>query len=338
MDDPLIVGQKILSSVYRQQENFGADYTAKVLKGSKEQRICNNGHDRLSTHGLLKDEPRRAILDWIGQLIQQGFLSKAGEFSTLKITETGWELLRGEASPRLLRPADHSSAVTKSQRHDPHSWEGVDRGLFEQLRSLRTEKAVDLGYAPYMVFGDASLRDMARLRPITSEGFLQVHGVGQKKCDDYAAEFTAVIADYCREQNIASEVTPSPPGRTPNSVRATSKSPSRGALMAFDLFDAGKSVEAVAEEMGRARSTTQGYLCSYLEQRKITDPVRWVDPTLIAEVEQAISELGASPLKPIKQRVDPTIDYETIRIIATCWQNRNSCSEAIDRPRHPQAE
>ena len=344
VEDPLIVSQKILSSVYRQEQKFGADYTAKVLKGSKEQRICDNGHNRLSTHGLFREESRRTILDWIGQLIQQGFLVKEGEYSTLRITKEGWRLLRGEVSPRLLKPAgllDVSSTRESSgtrTNHDPHSWEGVNRDLFEQLRALRTEKAVALGYAPYMVFGDASLRDMARRRPTSWEGFLIVHGVGQKKCDDYATEFISVISRFCNDQNIDSDVDPSPAEGVSNTSsiqnegRSMPKSPSRGALMAFDLFDAGKSVEDVAEEMGRARSTTQGYLCEYLQHRQITDPVRWIAPSFIAEVESAIAEVGPSPLKPIKERVCESIDYDTIRIVSTCWINRHS-SSTVSLPR-----
>jgi ATP-dependent DNA helicase RecQ len=212
VDDPLVIGQKILSSVYRQQESFGADYTTKVLRGSKEQRICNNGHDRLSTHGLLEGESRRAILDWIGQLTQQEFLRKEGKYNTLKITEQGWRLLRGEVTPRLLKPAREAKASRVKVKHDPRSWEGVDRGLFEELRKLRTERAVELGFAPYMVFGDASLRDMARRRPTNAERFLDVHGVGQKKCDDYAAAFTAAISRYCQDYGLDADIDPLAPG------------------------------------------------------------------------------------------------------------------------------
>src|SRR5712691_1451270 len=91
--DAMILGQKILSSVMRQEQRFGSDYTMLVLKGSKDQRILQNGHDRLSTYGLLASENQKAIRDWIEQLVGQGFLKKDGEFHDLKITPRGWELL-----------------------------------------------------------------------------------------------------------------------------------------------------------------------------------------------------------------------------------------------------
>ena len=75
-------------------------------------------------------------------------------------------------------------------------WEGVDRGLFDELRALRREIAQSKGLPPYTVFGDAALRDMARLKPHSLEEFLTVHGVGENKRDQYGAQFLAVIRDY----------------------------------------------------------------------------------------------------------------------------------------------
>jgi len=76
------------------------------------------------------------------------------------------------------------------------SWEGVDNDLFEKLRGLRLEKARELGVPAFIVFGDAALRDMARLKPTSPADFLNVHGVGQKKCDDFGEAFTAAVAEH----------------------------------------------------------------------------------------------------------------------------------------------
>jgi ATP-dependent DNA helicase RecQ len=104
IEDALIVGQKILSSVVRQKERFGGDYTANVLKGSKIQRILDNKHDELSTFGILKEHDKQSIRDWIEQLASQGFLEKEGEYNVLKVTPSGRKLLKGEMKPRLLKP------------------------------------------------------------------------------------------------------------------------------------------------------------------------------------------------------------------------------------------
>jgi len=191
VEDPLVIGQKILSSVVRQEQRFGADYTVKVLRGSSEQRILDNRHDQLSTYGLLADADVRAVRGWVEQLVAQGFLAKVGEYNVLIVTESGRQLLTGEVTPRLLKPS-RAARARKSRAHDD-SWEGVDRELFERLRELRRELADEKSVPAYVVFGDASLRDMARQRPGTPAEFLEVHGVGQKKAADYGEVFLAAI-------------------------------------------------------------------------------------------------------------------------------------------------
>lgn len=212
VDEPLIVGQKILSSVVRQGQRFGGDYTAKVLKGAQEQRVLQNGHDSLSTFGLLKEFNASTIRDWIEQLCSQGFLAKEGEYNILTVTESGWHLLRGEATPRLLKPRvkrkKKSEAATSQVQKE--SWEGVDRGLFEHLRVLRRQQAEKLAMPAYIIFGDGALRDMARRRPTTSDAFSLVRGVGQRKLQDFGDLFCEAISDYCEQHKLDTNVTPKP--------------------------------------------------------------------------------------------------------------------------------
>jgi len=204
--DALTVGQKILSCVMRLQQRFGGDYTAKVLIGSKDQRIVQLGHDRLSTWGLLADENVRTVRDWIEQLVSQEFLAKIGEYNQLQVTPTGWQLLRGEVTPRLLRPVRQSKSAKAPKARGTESWEGVDRGLFAELRRLRHETAAAQQVPAYIVFGDAALRDMARRRPTTPAAFRQVSGVGDKKLADYGQEFVDCIIAYCRSHALPMDV------------------------------------------------------------------------------------------------------------------------------------
>ncbi len=328
VDESLTLGQKILSSVYRQQQRFGVEYTAQVLKGSREARIVQNGHESLSTWGLMKDETKPTIMDWIGQLVQQGFLEKVGEYNILKITSEGGRLLKGEVAPRLLRmrPKEALSRERRTRTQvDPHSWEGVDRELFEELRKLRTSKANEMGLPPYLVFGDAALRDMARRRPSTPEGFLKVSGVGKKKCDDFGDEFTAVIRAHCEAKGLKMDVTPS---MTPSPVKSTPSAkkaggPSAGALTAFPMFREGLSVADVSSRMARAESTVQGYLNQFLEGEKITDPSPWVHLPLVERIEKAIAIVGGEgALRPIFEQLDGSVSYDAIHVVVRCWRNR----------------
>jgi ATP-dependent DNA helicase RecQ len=198
VDDALVIGQKILSCVLRLREAYGASYTAQVLVGSREQRILDSGHDQLSTYNLLGEYDRKDVRGWIEQLVGQGFLEKTGEFSVLRATPEGRRLLRGELTPQLLRPAAKQRCEAKVAIE---SWEGVDRALFDVLRAWRRQKATERGVPPFIIFGDATLRDLARVRPTTADRLLAVHGIGEKKLADYGAELLAEIAAYARRSS-----------------------------------------------------------------------------------------------------------------------------------------
>jgi ATP-dependent DNA helicase RecQ len=195
VDEPLVVAQKILSCVVRVGEGYGGDYVAQVLVGSKEERVVSRGHNRLSTYGILASQDKKCVRGWIDQLVSQQFLTKTGEYNVLRLTNAGWQVLRGELAPRLLQPP---RKMRGSSRAELQSWEGVDRNLFERLRDYRRRKSEERGVRPFVVFSDATLRDLARRRPSTVDGLLGVHGIGAKKCDQYGAELLREIAKYCR--------------------------------------------------------------------------------------------------------------------------------------------
>jgi ATP-dependent DNA helicase RecQ len=327
VDEPLVLAQKILSCVVRLGERFGGDYTAKVLAGSEEQRIIELGHDKLSTHGLLSDSSHSAIRGWIDQLIAQEYLSKSGEYNTLSLTDLGRQILKGEGAPQLLRAAAPGRrARDRGGDSAVDSWEGVDRGLFEQLRVLRTQLAGARGVPPYVVFGDAALRDMARRRPSTVEAFVQVRGVGEHKRNEYGEAFVAAILDYCTAHNLPLDV--APPRKSAPRMRNDGGQSSPGlnasAIAAFVHFRRGASLEEVMQQMNRARSTVAGYLHNYLRFDRVTDPSPWVAPPLARRIESALETVGPGPLKPVFEHLGGDVSYDDIRVVATCVANRDS--------------
>ena len=186
--------QKILSCVLRLKERFGADYTAQVLAGSKEQRILANGHQSLSTYGLLDQVPKQTVRDWIEQLCAQGFLAKQGDYGVLGVTPEGWTVLKGGQTPRLLKPA--APSARRESKAVRAGWGGVDRDLFESLRALRKRIAAERGLPAYIVFGDETLREMARKKPADRYAMLAVKGVGEAKMAQYGERFLAKIREH----------------------------------------------------------------------------------------------------------------------------------------------
>ena len=115
------------------------------------------------------------------------------------VTPHGRELLRGKVTPRLLRSADAKKRQKRTSEKLAADWEGVDRDLFDDLRILRHDLAAQSGVPAYVVFPDATLRNLARTRPSTLDGMLNVKGIGEKKLGDYGEAFLECIQDYCHE-------------------------------------------------------------------------------------------------------------------------------------------
>jgi len=157
MEDSLVTAQKILSCVVRLGERFGGSYTASVLVASRDKRITENGHDTLTTYGLLSEHSRHTVHDWIEQLIGQDYVKKTGEYNVLNVTEKGWGVLKGKETPRILKPAQKPAKVS---RIAADSWDGVDKGLFEALRKLRAAIAGEKKVPAYIVWGLAKIESI----------------------------------------------------------------------------------------------------------------------------------------------------------------------------------
>jgi ATP-dependent DNA helicase RecQ len=211
--DSLVLAQKILSCVVRLGERFGADYVADVLRGADSARIKAMRHDRLSTYGLLRDHRKTEIRNWIDQLEGLECLARdGGEYPTLSVTPRGRRVLHGEETVRLFRTVarprrgegrrpTRRETVDAMSREAPGgvSREAIDHDLFEALRALRRTMAEERGVPPYVIFSDASLREMASERPTTEDAFLRIKGVGHHKLTELGPRFLACIRQHLEQ-------------------------------------------------------------------------------------------------------------------------------------------
>jgi ATP-dependent DNA helicase RecQ len=316
-DDALVTAQKILSCVYRLDERFGADYTAAVLTGSREGRILENGHDALSTYGLLADRSKRLVRDWIEQLVGQGCLAKRGEYHVLGLTDRGWEAIRGNVTPRLLKPAE-----APAKRPTPDSWDGVDRDLFDALRRLRREVAREMHVPAYIVFGDAALRDMARRRPSTVDGFLLVSGVGQAKARQHGERFVAAIGEHCRSHRLEQDVDPGvrPVPKASRSRRRATVNLTR--QLASARFERGESIASVAEAIGKTETVALNHLLDFLRTEKRTSPEPWASMALFERVAAVVDRTGTADPRAVRRALGGPSDDLGVEICLACLENR----------------
>jgi ATP-dependent DNA helicase RecQ len=195
------LGQKVLSTVVRTGERFGAGHIVDCLTGKATDRIVALGHDRLSTFGIGAD---RKPAEWravIRQLVASGFLDiDFAGFGGLSVSGRGRRLLRGEEAVRLrtdsLRRA--GGRVRKVRKETEVS--AADDGLLQRLKELRLELARERNVPPYVIFHDATLVELASRRPVTREAFAEVHGVGARKLEHFADPFLATICRHAAEE------------------------------------------------------------------------------------------------------------------------------------------
>ena len=189
--------QKALSCVYRTGQIFGAGYLTDVLRGRVNERIRKFGHDRIPTHGVGADIDAYSWRSVFRQLVARGLLSVdlAGHGS-LRLTAASWPVLRGEEKVRMrddLRPARAGARrqpKAPPTPPDPATW---DESLWEALRTRRTELAKAQNVPAFVIFHDATLREMVHHRPRTLEELARLSGVGETKLRRYGAGFLAVI-------------------------------------------------------------------------------------------------------------------------------------------------
>ncbi len=196
--DAVTVARKILSTVARVGQRFGAAHVTNVLRGSDSEQVRSRGHHELSVFGLMQDATIDELRGYIDQLLAHGLLQQGGdEYPILQITADGLALLKDAgASPELslARQKRPDRRLQKRSRVETEGWEGVDRDLFEELRVLRLEIARRRRVPPYVIFHDTTLREIARSKPKTKDELRHVYGVGDRKAEDLGELVLGVVA------------------------------------------------------------------------------------------------------------------------------------------------
>ena len=204
VDDPNILTQKILSTVVRIGQSWGAGHVIDVLRGRLTDQVTSRSHHELSTFGLLSDVPVAELRGYLDQLIEQEFLLRtSGPYPVLQLTDDGIAALKGRPKAELYRqPRPVPGQRRRRTDTDPAAWEEVDRELFEVLRQCRLEIARGRGVPPYVVLHDSTLRDLARRRPTTTSELLECYGVGVRKAEDLGPIILEAIRSFCGEESL----------------------------------------------------------------------------------------------------------------------------------------
>lgn len=184
--DATEVARKLLSAAFRTEMRFGITHLADVLAGKDNEKIRSFGHNRLSVFGIANDEEQRLIRPVARTLLARDAL-RADEYGGLSFGPAARAILKGEEEVPLVLPPRRE----RRRKEGAQVW--PDDPLFDALRARRRELAKEQGVPPYVIFHDATLRDMAALKPRTLSEMGNVSGVGSRKLDAYGAAFLEVI-------------------------------------------------------------------------------------------------------------------------------------------------
>nr|WP_249529611.1 DNA helicase RecQ [Paenibacillus brevis] len=190
--------QIVFSCIHRMRERFGVSLVASVLKGSRNKKVLQYGFDTLPTYGMMPRRSEREIAELINALIAEGYLALSeGQYPIVRLQQPAGEVLKGQRQV-MLRALEETTrgqnaAAGGSSRRRSNSYidenSAVNETVFEQLRLIRRELAEREHVPSYIIFNDATLREMSAVCPATESEMLRIKGVGEVKYRKYGKLF-----------------------------------------------------------------------------------------------------------------------------------------------------
>ena len=192
--DASIDSQKILSCIFRLDQRYGISTIVDCLKGSNNKNSKEKNLKSISTFGIMKDKSSKYIKDLIGVLVADGYIKVSGlKYPILKLNEKSKEVLfsKKKVYIRDLKVENKKEKIEKFNESNSY-----DNDLFSILKKLRLEISRKRNIPPFIVFSDASLSEMARLKPKNEKDFIKIKGVGDKKLKQYGKIFIEKIKEF----------------------------------------------------------------------------------------------------------------------------------------------
>jgi len=178
--------QMLLSAVYKTGQNYGIFYIIDIIRGSKEQRIIKNHHDRLSVYGIGDEYSKNQWHSIADKLLEIGALS-IGKFKVYKLTPLAIDILKSQKE--VFIRSDRLEIKKAIPKKKVTYFDDYDVEMFDRLRELRNRIARDNAVPPYVVFSDKTLKELSQSKPQSKEQMLLVYGIGEVKFQKYGKEF-----------------------------------------------------------------------------------------------------------------------------------------------------
>tara|TARA_R110001583_G_scaffold3934_1_gene23719 strand:- start:340 stop:2466 length:2127 start_codon:yes stop_codon:yes gene_type:complete len=297
--DGTVIAQKILSTIARLKESEATGTVIDVLRGAQNANILDKNYQEIKTYGIGKDISWNHWQHYTIQLINQGLCEIAfHKNNVLRLTDLAKAVLFNNAKVQLSQPLskEEQMAVRKESKSKPVN----ENSLFEKLRQLRFQISLQENIPAYLVFNDATLKEMESKKPVTSEAFKEINGVGQRKLEVYGEMFINEIKAFVE-------------AKPKKKKKKTRKSDT--ALETYELFKTGVTVKDIAETRGLKPNTILAHLEKLYHDGKDIDIYRLISKDDVAKVAKAKKELqDPEGLKPYFEHFEEKMEYSTIRL------------------------
>ncbi len=304
IEDWTIEAQKFLSCVARCRERFGMSHIIDILRESKNKKIEQNGHHLLSTYGIGKDKTVEEWRNLARSLLHQGFLTETTDgYRVLKLNQRSWEILRQKRTVYVAVLPSSSQKRTSQNNLDIETQQ-----LLIRLRKKRKWLADAQNTAPYMIFSDQTLREMAQVKPKHLDQLANCSGVTEHKLNQYGEAFISEIQAFLHEKRLPIPV------------------PSQTKMKTLRLAQQGYSIEDIAQTRGMRTRTINDHLCELIEMNQPVKLEQFVPDAEQKIIWQAISQVGEHSLKTIREALGQEYSYEQIKLVRAWWRRENNQS------------
>ncbi len=295
--DGTVLAQKALSTMARVHQKEAIGTLIDVLRGANNSHILEKGLNQVKTFGIGKDVSWAHWQQYIIQMMNQGLAELAfHKNNALELTPIAEQVLFKGRKVELTLPIDKEQNKKKTVLKRTASPEKKS-GLFEHLRSIRSSIAKEQGVPAYLVFSDATLKEMEKYIPRTESEMLQISGVGTRKMEVYGDQFIAEIIQYINQNKAAKKDT---------------------FMETYKLYAQGLSIDEICEKRNLKSPTVFSHLSKLYLDGKSINLNQFVANDEIIQVKNAKNILGNPPqLKAYFEYFDEELSYSKIRVALT---------------------
>jgi ATP-dependent DNA helicase RecQ len=288
--DITIEAQKFLSAVYRTEQRFGQNHIIDILRGSKNQKLLEFGHENLSVYNIGHDKSKNEWIAIVDKLIDMQALS-LGEFRALKLTNLGLLILKNQQ--KVYIDSDKLGLIDKLEEQKEEL--SFDEELYERFRGLRKELALNHEVPAYVIFGDKTLKELTQKLPTTKEQMLEINGVGEVKFEKYGESFIQLSSQLKEEFSKELE------------NRPVLKKLTKTYLETFELIQEGKTLEEISQIRDLNLTSVLSHITVLEQHDKIRKEkkLQLIEPIKIPkEIERWIQQgLQLDSLKQLRQHL-----------------------------------